>query len=586
MLRHLPTANRIQEGRLQMPRKPNALRTALALAVGFMLVLTGCSSIPRNSPVQAIQGDGGSGGPGPYFSPAGPKLDATPREIIEGFIEAGIGPQDDYKIAREFLNPKQRGAWKGAAQTLVYDARPSVIPGAQSDTYTIQLEVVAEVDERGIMAEMPPHSTRAIDLTVEKLEGQWRISELPDGTMIDRDSFNGLFGAQPIYFYDATYHYAVPDIRWFPKRTGLPAAMVEALLKGPAPYLENAVVSAFPAGSSLARAAVPVEGQEATVDLTSSAFVDATELIRQQMQQQLDLTLRGVNSIRTVVMTDNQRAIKLGPPDPQFAIAQKNPAVPDTQIAILNKTLYYVKGKSISRVALEDDISEYGPRFPAMSPLGNRYAFLDGTFKRLFTVDEAGHSSVVATGTSLVRPSIDASGWTWTVDNGPRTRVLAVPEDTIVSGKVRPIAADWLNGANVSSIRISRDGTRALIVSSRGGETSVSISGILRDSDGTPRGFALPMFLYPTVPVTQAVWDSDSSVIVAATDSTQRVEAERINLAGKPEKFAPLLGMIGLSAGPGDRRPVFAETKDTLYTRVGNSWHPLEDLAHELAYPG
>lgn len=561
-------------------------RSALAIALGFMLVLSGCSSIPRNSPVQAIQVDGGTSGPGAYFSPSGPKADGSPREIIEGFIEAGIGPQDDYKVAREFLNPKQRGVWKGAAQTLVYDARPSVIPGSRSDTYTIQLEVVAEVDAHGVMTEMPPHSTRAIDMTLEKLDGQWRISELPDGTLIDRDSFNGLFAAQPVYFYDVTYHYAVPDIRWFPKRTGLPAALVEALLKGPAPYLENAVVSAFPAGSALARAAVPVEGQQATVDLNSATFIDVTELSHQQMQQQLELTLKGLNTIRTVVMTDEQREVKAGPADPQFFIAQKNPAVPETQIAIVDKTLYYVKGKSISRVLLEDEISQYNPRFPAMSPLGNRYAFLSGDLKRLYSVDERLHSSVVASGTSLARPSIDASGWTWTVDNGQSTRILAVPENPAVNGKVRPIAADWLNGSNVSSIRISRDGTRALIVSSSKGNTSVSISGIVRDSDGTPRGFAPPMFLYPTVPVTMAVWDSDSSFIVAQSNPTGSVEAERISLAGKPEKFQPLLGMIGLSAGPGDRRPVFAEIKDQLYTRVGNSWHPMDELAHDLAYPG
>ncbi|MGL3804974.1 LpqB family beta-propeller domain-containing protein [Paeniglutamicibacter sp. R2-26] len=568
-----------------MPRRHPGFRTALALLLGLALALTGCSAIPRSGPVQALEVETGTEGQGSTFSPPGPKTDATPREVIEGFIEAGIAPQDDYKVAREFLNPKQRGVWKGAVKTLVYDARPSVIPDTEPNTFTVQLEVVAEVDANGERTELPPHSTRAVDMTLEKLEGQWRISELPDGTMIDSDSFEGLFTAQPIYFYDATYHYAVPDMRWFPKSTGLPAALVEALLKGPAGYLENAVVSAFPSGSSLARSAVPIESQRATVDLTPATFVDATELGRQQMQQQLDLTLKGIGGIRTVVMTDEQREVKLGPKDPQFREAEVNASVPDTQIGIVDEALYYVKGKSISRVAI-DDISAYHPRDPAMSPLGNRYAFLDGTFNRLFAVDDQGHSRVVARGTALVRPSIDASGWTWTADHTGKTRILAVPEDIALNGKVRPIAADWLNDSRVSSIRISRDGARALIVSSKGGESTVSISGILRDSDGTPRGFATPMNLYPSVPVTRAVWDSDSSIIVAASDPTESVEAERISLGGKPEKFQPLLGMVGLSAGPGERRPIYAETRDKLYTRVGNSWHKMEESARDLSYPG
>ena len=41
------------------------------------------------------------------------------------------------------------------------------------------------------------------------------------------------------------------------------------------------------------------------------------------------------------------------------------------------------------------------------------------------------------------------------------------PKTPCVNGKVRPIAADWLNDSSVSSIRISRDGARALIVSSK-----------------------------------------------------------------------------------------------------------------------
>lgn len=568
-----------------MTKPVNGFRKTLALVLGLLLALSGCAAIPRSGPVQALQVENESETGGSTFSPPGPAVDANPREIIEGFIEAGIAPQDDYKVAREFLNPKQAGVWKGAVRTLVYDARPSVIPGSSTDTFTIQLEVAAQIDDHGERTELPPHSTRAVDMTLEKLDGQWRISKLPDGTMIDRDSFNGLFAAQPIYFYDATYHYAVPDLRWFPKGAGLAAAMVEALLKGPARYLENAVVSAFPSGSSLARAAVPVEGQRATVDLNSATFIEATELSRQQMQQQLDLTLKGLSQIRTVVMTDEQREVKIGPPDPQFATAQVNAPVPDTQIGIVDQTLYYVKGKAISRVAI-DDISEYDPRDPAMSPLGNRYAFLDGDYNRLFTVNDRGQSSVVATGTALVRPSMDANGWTWTVDHGAKTRILAVPEDTVLNGKVRPIAADWLNDSKVSSIRVSRDGARVLIVSSAGGESAVSISGILRDSDGTPRGFAPPMYLYPSVPVTRAVWDSDSSIIVAASDPTALVEAERLNLGGKSEKFQPLLGMVGLSAGPGERRPVFAETRDRVYTRVGNSWHKMEESARDLSYPG
>lgn len=571
-----------------MTRNRSKLSTLLAALLGVMLVLSGCSSIPSNSPVQSIDLDGGNSNPDGtvQFTPQGPQADASQREIVDGFIEAGIASQDDYKVAREFLDPKQTGIWKGSVRTLVYGGQPSVLPGAKSDTFTVQLEIVAEIDDLGIRTDVAPHTTRAVDMGLEKLDGQWRISSLPDGIMLDQDRFTHVFAPQTLYFYDVTYAYAVPDVRWFPTRTGVAASIVEALLAGPAPYLENAVVSAFPTGSSLVRSSVPIESRRATVDLSSGTFLDSTELSRQQMQQQLELTLSGLASVRSVVMSDEQSEIKPGPKAPEFLVAEVNPSVPDTQIGVLDKSLYYLKGKSSRLVGGIGNIAGYNPRLPAMSPLGNRYAFLNGKRTELVAVDEEGRSSVVATGTDLVRPSMDAHGWTWTVDNSATTSVLAVPADIALSGKVRPITAAWLADADVSSLRVSRDGARVVIVSSKDGETRVSVSGILRDADGSPRGFAPPKRIYPEVPATQALWNSDVSIIVSTTSATEKVEAEEISLTGTRVKYLPLLGMLNLSAGAGDRRAVYAEIKDKTYTRVGSSWHPMNSKVRDLAYPG
>ncbi|MET0872956.1 MAG: LpqB family beta-propeller domain-containing protein, partial [Paeniglutamicibacter terrestris] len=288
----------------------------------------------------------------------------------------------------------------------------------------------------------------------------------------------------------------------------------------------------------------------------------------------------------SVLMSDEQSEIKLSAADPAFVAAEVNPAVPDTQIGIKDNALYFLKGQSPSLVGGINDIAGYQPRLPAMSPLGNRFAFLNSTRSKLVAIDEEGTSSVVATGTDLVRPSMDAFGWTWTVDNSASTRILAVPEDIAVNGKVRPITASEFTKAKISSLRVSRDGTRALIVSTKNGESSVSISGILRDSDGAPRGFAPPKQIYPSVPVTQAVWNSDISIIVSTTSATEKVEAQEISLAGTTVTYLPLLGLLDLSAGPGDRRQVYAETKEKIHTRVGSSWHIMDVMVRDLSYPG
>jgi hypothetical protein len=161
-----------------------------------------------------------------------------------------------------------------------------------------------------------------------------------------------------------------------------------------------------------------------------------------------------------------------------------------------------------------------------------------------------------------------------------------VPASTTLDGPAREVAADWLDDAEVLSLRVSRDGARVAVVARIGGDTGLYIGGIIRDSDGVPRGFTDPLEVPTAVPVSRAVWDSDISVIVMRANAEEAVTAERIGLDGSSELFLPLQGMIGLSAGPGERRPVYAETPDGIYSRVGNSWSAQGRQASNLSYAG
>ena len=154
-----------------------------------------------------------------------------------------------------------------------------------------------------------------------------------------------MFSPYNLYFYDPTYTYAVPDVRWFANRQGISAAIVAAMLEGPAPYLAGAVISAFPEGSQLVRRAVPIESGAASVDLSAEVLTGTTFLRRQQMQQQLELTLGGFIRISTVRMTVDQREVDLGGgPDHQFKAAVRNPAVGNVQVGILNDELVFYQG--------------------------------------------------------------------------------------------------------------------------------------------------------------------------------------------------------------------------------------------------
>ncbi len=563
------------------------LISLLAMLLGVALTATGCASIPRSSPVKQIEAHSEDSESESYsYAADGPADGADARAIVDGFVAAGRSVAEDYAVAREFLTPELSRQWRGDTSTLIYEA-VNVVNGAETNQYTIQLEIIGAVDAQGVRTMYPDHSTRAVDVAVSKVDDQWRISDAPNGVMLEASTFNKIFSAQTLYFYNATYRYLVPDIRWFATGSGTATSMVEALLEGPAPYLENAVVSAFSSAGSLVRSAVPVRDGTATVDLSKATFQDATDQMLLLMDQQLEATLIPLSSVTKVQMLQEETEITLVDQSITIEPAQVDPSTPDTLIGIADKSLVYVKGLSVIPVGGLPDISRYNPREPAMSPIGNRYAFLNGSRKQLWTIGEDGSLDLGLEGESLIQPSMDLAGWTWTADNHDKNPLRAVPDSIAGKGEARTISVPWLEGSSVSSLRISRDGARALIVATKDSATTVYVSGVIRDSDGVPRGLSkTPMKIYPDVPVNTAVWESDRSIIVAELSLTEPVLAEQITFQGGSKHLQVLLGMVGIAAGTGKQREVYAESQDQLFSLVGNSWHVLDDYAKDISYPG
>ena len=123
------------------------------------------------------------------------------------------------------------------------------------------------------------------------------------------------------------------------------------------------MISAFPEGSQLVRRAVPIESGAAGVDLSAEVLTGTTFLRRQQMQQQLELTLGELNTVSTVRMTVDQREVDLGGgPDPQFQAAVTDPAVGNVQIGILNDELVFYEG---SRPVKPEGLPSVGRLEPA-----------------------------------------------------------------------------------------------------------------------------------------------------------------------------------------------------------------------------
>ncbi|UWX96317.1 LpqB family beta-propeller domain-containing protein [Arthrobacter zhaoxinii] len=573
--------------RRNMQAKPRMRRPGkmLVLWLSAVLVLAGCSSIPTVGPVGTAAAEhNGDTGEDAVFSPEGPAEDASPQDIIQGFIEAGKGAVDDYSVARQFLAPELADTWAPTERVTIYRSS-RIVAMPEPDLFQIQLEVHGSVDARGIRTDAPDGTTETFPVRLEEVEGQRRLSAVPDGIMVSLASFPALFTDHNLYFYSSDYEYWVPDTRWFIQRAGIAANIVKELLVGPAPYLQGAVVSAFPAGTTLARDAVPVASGEAVVDFVADSLLDSSDLNRQQMVQQLKQNLR-LNNVTSVKMTVDQRDVDLGKGSGELESAVADPSAGATQIVVNEGELaYYADGPE--PIGDVPSVAEYGPRDPAMFEDGSVIAFLDNRKDTLLITGTGQDVRVAADAEKFTPPSVDPGRWVWTSQpSGTGSQVFAVPFGGDRSSAA-VLTAPWLEGLTVTELRISRDGTRALVVANQDGRSEVMIAGVVRSPEGVPLSLTVPMKLQ--VPskagvVNRAKWVSEDTV-VAVQAGAEEAAPVILGPGRESELLSPKEGIAGLSAGNGIE-DIFIQTEEGIFNKVGSSWSLRTEGTRDPAFPG
>ncbi|MBT1003002.1 GerMN domain-containing protein [Paenarthrobacter sp. DKR-5] len=565
---HVPT-------RAPMQRQRRPLRRAAVLLAALLLVLTGCASIPRSGPVGTSQAENSVSHSNPFaFIPQGPVPGASQQAIIEGFLGAGTGSQDDYAVARQFLAPGFAGTWKPDERTLVYRDNAKITNNGSSESFRVDVNLAQSIDGDGVATQAAPGAVESVAIKLVQVDGQWRISSVPDGILVSLSNFSTLFSSYTLYYYDPSYLYLVPDIRFFVNRPTVAFSLVRALMDGPAPYLKGAVVSAFPAGIKLARDSVPVVSGVASVDLSSQDILDSSIRDRQRMQTQLLSTLQNLSSISAVTLRADQRDVDLGNRDDSVPQPVRNRPVAGSQVGILHNELVRYENTQTTRLEGVPSVAAYSPRGPAMSYSQRLFAFLTGDRSQLMTVVPGHQVKVAATGPKLTAPSISPQDWVWTAAADGSGKVLAVQPRGAADNQQSPavaITAQWLVGRTVKDLRISRDGARALVISDRNGVTAIQISGVVQGSDGTPKDLTPPLTLSTTVAADSGVWVDETSVAVIKGSGTAMVVPQILGLNGNTTQVGGLQGMLSISAGNG-AQDLYGQTASGLSIRVGNGW--------------
>lgn len=555
-------------------------RSASAIVV-LLISLTGCGSIPSDGNVNhyADPAQSATENTGQLVA-EGPAENASPEEVVRGFIEAGVGATDDYTVAREFLTPSLADSWQPDEKTLVHDAPISINHKNQGQTYSVNVPVSTSIDNRGLATSYDTAENQELDIKLEEVEGQWRISSAPNTTVLALSSFNQVFAPFTLYFYDPTFTYAVPDIRWFADRSTVATSLVRVLLQGPAPYLKGAVSTAVPTDTVLNRNSVPVNGGTAAVDVsTDQSASSLSNLDTEHFKTQLTQTLSQLNGIQAVQLSVEDQPMNDSGLE-KYVAPEVNPEVDQQVIGFSGKDLV------LSNDILSDDeqttiyTSNETMQSPAMGYKRQNFAFLNAERNSLSWVN-ANTRSTGITGEGLTQPSFDQYQWLWS--STENAEVKAVATGSSESDQNIDIQADWLKGYSVKSLRISRDGTRAAIVTQSGESTAVWIAGIRRNSENKPKGLLQPVRIASSGQVSDAHWYSDSSLLLANYDDGS---AHIAYLSGETKEIEPLEGLVDVTAASGNDTAL-AHTKDSsVYTLLDGRWSRLDVSLQDANFSG
>jgi hypothetical protein len=547
-----------------------------ALAVGAVALAgsAACARIPTSGDVQRTSLPSTAGGDVPYVQPRPPADGAGPEQIVTGFVLAGVGPEDDYAVARQYLTGKAHDGWDpGASATLYASGQELEVERLGSDQVRLTLEVVGDVDAKGVRTQPAGPSTRQVDIHVTRTDAGWRISSLPDGIFLSDSYVDILFTAVRLYFLDPPSDHLVPDLRWYSAHRGT-SAVLEGLAAGPSEPLAPAVHTAIPDDAQLATATLSQGRSGATEMELPEAIARLPERERDLAIAQIQATLRSTDQLSDVrLVRDGDALAASSDPVLSRALPGHRPIGAGAKgiVTLTDRSGQDGGGQLVPDLAHEKVtmpvIGTTGPVAAALSPKGDAVilASTDGSVPR----------REVALGQDVVAPDVDDSGYVWTSTAVSTGALFALSPKG--SGADTKIEVGWLDGRRIQVLALSPDSTRMLVLSGQDDSQRLDLCAVVRDKDGTPRSITEPWSVAtPLATVTRASFYDEAALILLGDDGSED-RALILSLQGENDQLPdPVRGTDRL-AGTAVADMTWASTRDgTLLQVDGASWQVID----------
>lgn len=448
-------------------------KAKVAVAWASIIALTsGCTSLPTNTDPHVLH---------PFDAHTAAAPDVRPVEgrepdlLLRDFYGASAIPAADYEAARAFLTGDARSAWDPRVQTLVVDSIgvTTLVGGSGSRrSYSVHGDVVGELHEGGAFT--PEHGSYEATIELELVDGEWRISSLPSGVVLERAELREQYQPYSLYFFDPAGNELITDRRWvFARRESLPSALITLLTEGPSERLKPAVEKTSPATLTADEAEISYTGLDDGA-YTFTGFGGVDEGTRKQFAAQVVWTLAsagvtGPYSLRAdgEALFDDADALTVDD------FAEFSPLVD----LVGETTLYSLADGRVSRVSggtanyVDGSLGDAGNVITA-DIFGEEYwaaVFGDGGegAEDVFRVGQfGGREEEVVKGETFSRPTFepDAEG-VWIVADG--TKVLRTVQSgatgEVLTSEVDVELPEGVEG-NISVLRLSRSSARAVMV--------------------------------------------------------------------------------------------------------------------------
>jgi hypothetical protein len=534
---------RVGPARLRPARLGRAWRALVAvLLASLLLAVTACSGIPRSGPVEAGDAVGTADDIDVIFLAADPTAGATQQELLNGFILAAKSPQDDYAIARRYLTRDAADTWRPSEATTV-DSGPRPTSSLNDTTLQMSVSEVARVDANGSYSESAPGAPTTLQFGFTQIEGEWRINALADGIVIEELFFDQVFTAHALYFYDPTFTYLVPDLRWFPTSAAVGTRVVRALLAGPTAWLgDGAVVTAFPDGTITP--AVVTAGGQTQVELSSNVL-QADPLDLQRMQRQLSASLSDLASTSSIAISVDQNIVPIT--NTAGLAPESSTRVDSRPLVVRDGAFGYLAGGGVSAIeGVSTLVESLQPVAAAYSEPSLTAAVKAGDGDVYAVRAEASTPALLDQREDLIAPAVDPFGYVWSVPAGRPTELSAHGPD----GAVRTVPTNWDGATTISSFEVSRDGTRALAFLSVDGAPKLVAAAVIRDQEGVPQQLGRPVELSSAqgTPVA-ATWVDQLSVASVGVLASGEARAVAQTLGGRSSSLGSPAGAVAIAGG-------------------------------------